>query len=110
MAFGGCVSDDFVTLRLIVVSESAAERDVLRHAASQASVPLIVTDIDGTALAARSTPEAWRQLFAAECPDVVAIDGRIDARRRALIADAARDVESHPLILALVESRRRCRG
>jgi CheY-like chemotaxis protein len=47
------MTDDLLSLRLLVVSGSSADRDLFRQAASTAKVPIEIVDADGAAAAGR---------------------------------------------------------
>ncbi len=40
------MSDDFVSLKMLIVSEAAPERELLRQAAAQASIPIDVSELE----------------------------------------------------------------
>jgi CheY-like chemotaxis protein len=87
---------DLVSLRILLVSSSDRDRDVLRHAAAAATVPLDVLEA--------ATVAAARTLLARGA-DVVFLDASIsDAERAAFIADA-RAARPQPSILLLAASK-----
>ncbi len=88
------MSDDFVTLKLLIVSGLDSERDVLRRAASQVSVPLFVIECSDVAV-----PEPACDMLAREAPDIVAVDSRMSHGVRQAVVDAARAMPGRPLVL-----------
>jgi CheY-like chemotaxis protein len=90
------VSDDFVTLKVLVVSDAGLEREVLRHAASQASVPVLLSEIGAIDDAAPVCQHLNR-----EPPDVVVLDSRVPHAARKAIIEAARSLPAHPLVIIL---------
>jgi CheY-like chemotaxis protein len=95
-ASGGCVSDDFVTLKVLVASDAGPEREVLRRAASQASVPVVLTEVDDIGSAAPACEHITR-----DAPDVVVVDSRMPHDARKTVIDAARALPVHPLVIVL---------
>ena len=43
--------DDFISLKVLIASEAAAEREMVRQAALQSSVPIDVADVEGSTAA-----------------------------------------------------------
>jgi DNA-binding NtrC family response regulator len=74
------MSDDLVSLRILLVSDSMPDRDLLRQAAAQAAVPVDVIEASGVGAA--------RPLLSGNEVDIVFLASTIaDADRKAFIAD-----------------------
>jgi CheY-like chemotaxis protein len=90
------MGDDLVALRILIVSDAAAERDALRSAASQASVMIDVAEVDRIADA---TPTCKR--LANDEVDVIFLDSRMSHDGRQAVIDAARSAEARPLVISV---------
>jgi|KBSMisStaDraftv2_1062788.scaffolds.fasta_scaffold1124689_2 hypothetical protein len=62
----GAMTDDFFSLKILIVSEAASERGILRQVAAQASIPAEIAEID-----AAGDPIAMGELLALGKYDVV---------------------------------------
>src|ERR1044071_4899078 len=91
--------DDFVSLNVMVVSETAADRELIRRCAASASIPVRVSEIvaAGDAVAALKKPAsgAW---------DVVLFDRGLPASGSQALRDAVRGQASRPLTIAIGEA------
>jgi CheY-like chemotaxis protein len=90
------VSDDFVTLKMLVASDAGPEREVLRRAASQASVPVVLAEVSEIGDAGPICAQ-----LRSENPDVVIIDSRMPHDARKTVIEAARALPGQPLVIAL---------
>ncbi len=88
------MSEDLVSLKILLVSEAAAERETIRRAASQVSVPIEVVEIEATE---DETPV--RERLAKEDFDAIFFDSRMSRQSRQALIDAARAAKSHPLAI-----------
>ena len=62
----GAMSDDFFSLKMLIISEAAAERELLRQAAAQASTPIEVSELETL-----GDPVTTREMLARNGYDVV---------------------------------------
>ncbi len=90
------MSEDLVSLRILLASEAAAERDVIRRAASQASVPVEVVEVD---LASGSS--ATCDVLAREEFDAIFFDSRMPKADRQAVIDVARAAKNRPLVILI---------
>lgn len=90
------MSDDLVALNVLIVSDSASERDALRNAASQASVVIDVAEVDRISDAAPT-----RDLLSNGNVDVVFLDSRMPPDGRQAVIDAARAAQARPLVISV---------
>src|SRR5579862_1790908 len=90
------MSDDFISMKLLIVSEAAPERELLRRASAEASVPVDVSELD-----APGDPVAMRELLARQNFDGVFFDSRIAKPARQELLDAIRSAASRPLAILI---------
>src|SRR5690242_6332299 len=90
------MNDDFLTLKMLMVSEAAAERNVVRRVAAEASIPIEVTEAE----AVRDSTAATELLSRASY-DVVLFDSRIPKNERQVLIDAIRAAKSRPLAILI---------
>ncbi len=90
------MSDDLVSLKFAVVSEAAAERELVRQAASMASVPIETIEV-----AEPADTAAVCELLARESLDVVFLDSRMPKPDRQAAIDAARAAKSGPFVILI---------
>src|SRR3954470_16358835 len=90
------MSDDFISMKLLNVSEAAPERELLRRAAAEASIPVDASELDAPA-----DPVATRELLARQNFDVVFFDSRIAKPVRQELLDAIRAAPSRPLAILI---------
>jgi CheY-like chemotaxis protein len=90
------MSDDILSLKMLVVSEAAPERDLLREAALQASVPIDVSELEllGDRL-------ATTELLARHKSDVVFFDSRLPKPVRQGLLNLIREAPSRPLAVLI---------
>jgi DNA-binding NtrC family response regulator len=81
---------------MLVVSEATPERELLRQAALQVSVPVDVAELDTV-----GDPTATGELLARGGYDVVFFDSRLVKPARQLLLDAIRAAPSHPLAILI---------
>jgi CheY-like chemotaxis protein len=86
------MSDDFITLKILIVSEAAAEREIVRRAALEAPIPIDVAEVDaaGDAVVACKT-------LANDAYDIVFFDSRMPRPDRQKVLDAVRAAKGRPL-------------
>lgn len=88
--------DDFISLKMLIVSDSVVERDLIRNEASFASIPVEVTTVDAT-----DDGAAACALLAKESADVVLCDSRISKSGRQKLFDAVRAAKDRPLAILI---------
>ena len=86
------MSDEFFSLKMLLVSEVVQERQLVRQAAALASTPIDLTEIEPSADLA-----AARELLARESFDVVLFDSRIPKAGRQSLLEAIRVAPNRPL-------------
>lgn len=91
------MSEDFISLKMLIVSEVAAERDLMRQAAGQASIPIVVSELEGVGDAV-----AMGELLARECYDMVFFDSRIAKHVRQELLGAIRTVPGRRPLAVLI--------
>src|SRR5438309_261158 len=92
------MTDDFVSLKVMIVSENAAERELIRRGVSGASIPVNISEV-----AAVRDESAARKLLANDACDVVLFDERMPAVAQQALLDAAREAPANPLAILLGE-------
>jgi len=70
------MSDDFISMKILIVSEAAPERELLRRVSAEASIPVDAAELD-----APGDPVAMSELLARQNFDVVFFDSRMPSRR-----------------------------
>jgi CheY-like chemotaxis protein len=90
------MNDDFFSLRMLIVSEAAPEREQLRVAAAQVSIPTEVEEIEAT-----RDPVAMGELLARGNYDVVLFDSRPPKQARRELLDVIRAAPSRPLAVLI---------
>jgi CheY-like chemotaxis protein len=94
---GGEMTDDFVSLRIMIVSEVAPEREALRQAAAQASIPIHTVEIE-----AAGDAVATCELLARDGEfDAVFFDSRMPRAARHKALDAIRAASGRPLAILI---------
>ena len=88
------MSEDFISLKMLIVSEAAAERELVRRAALQASVLIDVTEI-----AAASDVNATLEALKRDNYDAIFLDSRMPKASRQEVLDAAREANGRPLTI-----------
>jgi CheY-like chemotaxis protein len=87
------MSVELISLRILIIFRSSAERDLLRHGADLASVPAEVVEADSAAAA-----EQW---LAQGLIDLVLLDAGLPAAEKAGICKAARVATQRPFVIAV---------
>lgn len=90
------MTDDLFSLRLLIVSEAASERDLLRRAAMQCSVPVEALEVERTGDAEAAIATLRQAAF-----DVVFLDSRMPRAARQAVIDAARAASGTPLVILI---------
>jgi CheY-like chemotaxis protein len=93
------MTDDFVSLKVMIVSEDAAERELVRRSVSSASIPVNISEVE----AARDEAAACK-LLADGAYDVVLFDGRMPAVAQQALVDAIRATPGNPLAILVGEA------
>lgn len=86
------MNDELISLRILIVSEAAAERELIRRAALQASIPIEILEEPTCDVAACAT--LMRDGF-----DVVFTDSRMPKAARLQLLNAIRAAEERPLAI-----------
>lgn len=90
----GGMTDDFISLKMLIVSEAAPERELLRRLAAQASVPIEVTEIEAAADEWAACDALKRERY-----DVVFLDSRMPKPARQAVLTAVRAAPGRPLAI-----------
>jgi CheY-like chemotaxis protein len=90
------MSHELTLLRILIVSEAAAERALVRRAAVHATVPIEIVEVEAAADAV-----AARQSLASNTFDAVFFDSRMPKGERQLVLDAIRAAPSRPLAILI---------
>ena len=90
------MSDDFISMKILIVSEAAPERELLRRASAEASIPVEASELD-----APGDPVAMSELLARENFDVVFFDSRIAKPARQEFLNVIRAAPSRPLAVLI---------
>jgi CheY-like chemotaxis protein len=90
------MSDDFLSLQMMVVSEAAAERAMVAREAALVSMPIEVVEVDG-----KDDGAAACARLAQGGLDVVLCDSRISKAGRQALLDAARAAKAGPLAILI---------
>jgi CheY-like chemotaxis protein len=90
------MSDDFISMKILVVSDVAPERELLRRASAEASIPIDALELD-----APGDPVAMSELFALQNFDVVFFDSRIAKPVRHELLNVIRAAPSRPLAVLI---------
>jgi CheY-like chemotaxis protein len=88
------MSDDFLTLKMLVVSEAATEREIVRRVAAEVSLPIELTEAEDVRDSA-----AADELLARAPYDIVLFDSRMPKSNRQVLLDAIRKAKSRPLAI-----------
>lgn len=90
------MSDDLVSINMLIVSEAAAERELMRLVASQASLPFHVVEVEAAGDATVACESLAREAF-----DVVLFDSRMPKSDRQKLFEATRGANGHPLAILI---------
>jgi CheY-like chemotaxis protein len=93
------MTDDFVSLKVMIVSEDAAERELIRRGVSTASIPVNISEVE-----AAHDEAAACKLLADDAYDVVLFDGRMPAVAQQVLLDAIRAAPGNPLAILVGEA------
>jgi CheY-like chemotaxis protein len=88
------MTHDLVLLKVLIVSEVPGERQLIRHAASQASVPIEIVEVTAAQDSAATCEALANGTF-----DAVFLDSRMPKAGRQAVLDAARESEGRPLVI-----------
>ena len=88
--------DEFVSLKMMIVSEDAAERELIRHGVSGACIPIDISEVQ-----AAHDEVAACSLLAQAAHDVVLFDERMPSGRQHALLEAMRATPGHPLAVML---------
>jgi CheY-like chemotaxis protein len=91
------MSGDLVTLRIIFVSGSQPDRDLLRRGAGSISVPIDVLEVDNC--------RALKDLLSKNEIDIVFLDSAIDPDERSAIIAAAQAARPAPFVMFVAADR-----
>lgn len=86
------MTDEFVSLKVMIVLEDAAERELIRRGLSDASIPVNISE-----LAAAHDETAACGLLAEAAHDVVLFDGQMPSGCQHALLDAVRATPGNPL-------------
>ncbi len=95
MAWQG-MDDDFLSLKMLIVSEAASERELLRRLAAQASVPIEVLEVEAAADPAPACDALKRDSY-----DIVFFDSRMPKSGRQTLLEAIRAAPGRPLAILI---------
>jgi CheY-like chemotaxis protein len=90
------MTDDIISLKMLIVSEAAPERELLRRLATHAAVPINVSEIEAAA-----DPFAACAALKRESCDVVFLDSRMPKLSRQSVLEAIRAAPSRPLAILI---------
>ncbi|MBX9841046.1 MAG: response regulator [Xanthobacteraceae bacterium] len=93
------MTDDFVSLKAMIVSEAAADRELIRRGAAGASLPVIISEVVTTG----GESAALRNL-ASETFDVVLFDDGLASSDKEVLLAAVRGEASRPLAVVIGEA------
>jgi CheY-like chemotaxis protein len=90
------MSDDLISMKMLIVSEAASERELVRRASAEASIP-----IEALELVAPEDSLGMKELLARENFDVVFFDSRIPKPARHELLTAILAAPSRPLAVLI---------
>jgi CheY-like chemotaxis protein len=90
------MTDDFVSLKVMVVSETAADRELIRRGVAGASIPVMISEV----VAAGGEPAALKSL-ASDTFDLVLFDDWMPAPDKQVLLAAIRGEASQPLAVVI---------
>jgi CheY-like chemotaxis protein len=98
------MTDEILSLKMLIVSEAAPERELIRRAALKGSVPIEVTEIEtaGDASAARAAIDGGKL-------DTVFFDSRMPKLERQILLEAIRTGPGRPLAVLVGASQLKTR-
>jgi CheY-like chemotaxis protein len=92
------MTDDFVSLKVMIAAADAEERVLIRRGVSSAPIPVLISEVD----AAHDEVAACQQL-AEDAHDVVLFDSRMHAGGQDALLDTIRATPGSPLAIAVGE-------
>lgn len=92
----GWMGGELVSLQILIFSEAAAEREVVRQAAAQASIPIGISEAEAV-----DDPSAIGEMLARQSYDVVFFDSWIAKPVRQQLLDAIQHAASRPLSVCI---------
>ena len=92
------MTDDFVSLKVMIVSDDAAECEPIRRGVSTASIPVNISEVE-----AAHNEAAACKLLADDAHDVVLLDSRMPATAQQALLDAIRATPGNPLAILVGE-------
>lgn len=98
------MSDDFLTLRMLIVSEAAAEREIVRRAAVEASIPIEIDEV-----AVPGDVAAAAEVLARSPYDIVLFDSRMPKVDRQAMLGAVHAAKGRPLAILIGAAEMRTR-
>ena len=98
------MADDFVTLKMLIVSEAAAERDIVRVVATGAPVPIEVDEAEPP-----ESPVDAPSLVARAPYDIVLFDSRMPKLNRQAMLEAIHTAKSRPFAILIGAAEMRSR-
>ena len=90
------MTDEFVSLKVMIVSETAADRELIRRGVAGASIPVMISEI----VAVGGEPAALKSL-ASDTFDLVLFDDRMPASDKQVLLAAIRGEASQPLVVVI---------
>jgi two-component system chemotaxis response regulator CheY len=90
------MTDEFISLKVMIVSEIAEDRDLIRRSVAGASIPVMISEI-----AAAGDETAVRKSFAQDTFDVVLFDDRLPASDKETLLSVLRGEVARPLAVAI---------
>jgi CheY-like chemotaxis protein len=100
-----CMNDDLISLKMLLVSEAASERELLRSVVAEAPVPVDLTEVDKA-----RAPAVACEWLANEAWDIVLLDSRMPKADRRVVLDAARAARGRPLVILIAAAELKTRG
>jgi two-component system chemotaxis response regulator CheY len=92
----GRMTDEFISLKAMIVSGAAGDRELVRRAMAGASIPVIVTEVE-----AAGDATAALKALAGDTYDVVLFDSAMPAFARQTLIAAVRGEPDRPLAVAI---------
>jgi|SRR3954469_707293 CheY-like chemotaxis protein len=93
------MTDDFISMKMLIVSDATPERELLRRASAEASIPIEVSELD-----APSDPVSMNEMLARQNFDVVFFDSRISKPGRQELLNVLRVASSRPLAILIASA------
>jgi CheY-like chemotaxis protein len=90
------MNEGFISLKMMIVSDSASERELIRREAQFAAVPIQVVEV-----AAADDGAVARAALEREAADIVFCDSRMSKAGRRRLFDAARALKAGPLAILI---------